>query len=172
MMYLSSLAKLWYTGNPLWEISCNSWYSPRLSGYFSDAGPVLLSLIVSGNTKIYLYFFNCDIECNLPGTVIFRVSSSSQPASFLTLHPVWGISSVVVLGERKRYSSDDPIIHLMPTKKVMIIDHVGLYFILTIKEQFVIWKEKMFPDRRQSWQFLVEAHSSGMRVSSRSTAPH
>ena len=54
----------------------------------------------------------------------------------------------------------------------MIIDHVGLYFILTIKEQFVIWKEKMFPDRRQSWQFLVEAHSSGMRVSSRSTAPH
>ena len=60
----------------------------------------------------------------------------------------------------------------MPTKKVMIIDHVGLYFILTIKEQFVIWKEKMFPDRRQSWQFLVEAHSSGMRVSSRSTAPH
>ena len=54
----------------------------------------------------------------------------------------------------------------------MIVDHVGLYFILTIKEQFVIWKEKMFPDRRQSWQFLVEAHSSGMRVSSRSTAPH
>ena len=60
----------------------------------------------------------------------------------------------------------------MPTKTVMIIDHGGLYFILTIKEQFVIWKEKMFPDRRQSWQFLVEAHSSGMRVSSRSTAPH
>ena len=48
MMYLSSLAKLWYTGNSLWVISCKSWYSPRLSGYFSDAGPVLLSLIVSG----------------------------------------------------------------------------------------------------------------------------
>ena len=54
----------------------------------------------------------------------------------------------------------------------MIIDHVGLYFILTIKEQFVIWKEKMFPDRRQSWQFLVEAHSSVMSFSSRSTAPY
>ena len=101
-----------------------------------------------------------------------RVSSSSQSVSLITLHPVWGISSVVVLGERNRYSSDESIIHLMPTKKVMIIDHVGLYFILTIKEQFVIWKEKMFPDRRQSWQFVVEAHSSGMRVSSRSTAPH
>ena len=60
----------------------------------------------------------------------------------------------------------------MPTEKGRIIDHVGLYFVLTIKEQFVFWKEKMFPDRRQSWQFLVEAHSSGMRVSSRSTAPH
>ena len=71
-----------------------------------------------------------------------------------------------------RYSVDELTIHLMPTKKVMIVDHVGLYFILTIKEHFVIRKEKMFPDRRQSWQFLVEAHSSGMRVSSRSTAPH
>ena len=109
---------------------------------------------------------------DLSDSLTVGVSSSSQPASFLTLHPVWGISSVVVLGERNRYSSDESIIHLMPTKKVMIIDHVGLYFILTIKEQFVIWKEKMFPDRRQSWQFLVEAHSSGMRVSSRSTAPH
>ena len=48
MIYLPSEAKLWYTGRPLWSLSCSSWYSPRLPGYFSDDDPLLLSWIFRG----------------------------------------------------------------------------------------------------------------------------
>ena len=52
MIYLSSLAKLWYTGRPLWDFSGNNWYSPRLSGYFSDDGPLLQSLRTVGSPSV------------------------------------------------------------------------------------------------------------------------
>ena len=48
MIYLPSEAKLWYTGRLLWSLSCSSWYSPRLPGYFSDDDPLLLSWIFRG----------------------------------------------------------------------------------------------------------------------------
>ena len=48
MIYLPSEAKLWYTGCPLCSLSCSSWYSPRLPGYFSDDDPLLLSWIFRG----------------------------------------------------------------------------------------------------------------------------
>ena len=48
MIYLSSLSKLWYTGCPLCSLSCISWYSPRLPGYFSDDDPLLVSWIFRG----------------------------------------------------------------------------------------------------------------------------
>ena len=48
MIYLLFPAKFWYTGCPLWCLSCSSWYSPRLPGYFSDDDPRLLSWIFRG----------------------------------------------------------------------------------------------------------------------------
>ena len=48
MIYLPSEAKLWYTGCRLCSLSCSSWYSPRLPGYFSDDVPLLLSWIFRG----------------------------------------------------------------------------------------------------------------------------
>ena len=49
MIYLRSEAKLWYTGCPLCSLSCSSWYSPRLPGYFSDDDP--LSYLAHSNWR-------------------------------------------------------------------------------------------------------------------------
>ena len=108
-------------------------------------------------------------ESSISSTVIVSSSSQPFPISFLTLHPVWGISSVVELGERKRYSSDESIIHLMPTKKVIIMDHVGWHFIFHFRwrsEQFFLFTAASETPTRGSVRFWTRIHDK-VRIQSR-----